>query len=94
MIPPCTGMSLHRSTAQINGRLLLACSGRRPDPASGTASLAGGPPVEVHFPSAHGGMAAHTAALRTSTPDLGVLNHDRDQDPGNRCSSCQHGFVS
>jgi hypothetical protein len=83
-------MSLHRSTAQIHELLSLACSGHRPNPASGIASLADAQPVEVHFPSARGGMAAHIVVPRISTPDLGVLNHGRDQDPGNHCNSCQH----
>ena len=86
---PCTGRSPHRNTAPTNGRLSLACSARTPDPAGGTASLAGGPPVEVRSPSAHGGMAAHTAAPHISTPDLGVLSHGRDPGPGNHCNSCQ-----
>ena len=93
VILPCNGMSLHRSTAQIHGPLSLACSGHTPNPASGRASLADAQPVEVHFPSAHGGMAAHIEVPRISTHDLGVLNHGRDQDPGNHCNSCQHDFI-
>lgn len=94
MILPCTGMHLHRSTAQISVPLSLACSGGRPNPASDRASLADGLPVEVHFPSVHDGMAARTAAQHTSTPDLGVLNHGRDQDPDNHCNSCKHDVVT
>jgi hypothetical protein len=43
----------------------------------------------VRSPSAHGGMAARTAAPRISTPDPGVLSHGRDPGPGNHCNSCQ-----
>lgn len=81
------------STAQTDGRLLLVCSEGTPGPASGTASPAGGPPVGVHSPSAHGGMVARTVAQHTSTPDLGAWSHGIDQGPGNHCNSCQYDIV-